>query len=238
MPAKFLGVFFFWFCFFKALALKRQRAGLWRHLRCFLFFVCVLCGDGIMEWNLWRKALMKVIFFFDLKQSEGWWTQNPAAGTVKTTVNDGIFAYQLVSQQQELPNLTMTREISHSMRRGFLRPFYSYKFPATLGTEVATSHAPCWLSERSATSNFCWCRKALRRLENHNETMQMPRDVQTQKEFWTSLQVMPSYWYQRVAAEICGFTGNPCFSYVKIIEDPRRKRLFVEPLGWYSWLLG
>lgn len=66
--------------------------------------------------------------------------------------------------------------------------------------------------------------------------MQMPRDVQTQ--FWTSLQVMPSYWYQRVAAEICGFTGNPCFSYVKIIEDLRRKSLFVEPLGWYSWLLG
>lgn len=26
--------------------------------------------------------------------------QHPAAVTVKTTVNDGIFAYQLVSQQQ------------------------------------------------------------------------------------------------------------------------------------------
>ena len=134
--------------------------------------------------------------------------------------------------------LTMTGEISHSMRRGFLRPFYSYKFPATLGTEVATSHAPCWLSERSATSNFCWCRKALRRLEkpqwNNANAKRRPNTKGI-------LNISPSNAIILVptsCAEICGCTGNPCFSYVKIIEDPRRKRLFVEPLGWYSWLLG
>ena len=54
--------------------------------------------------ELWNESMEKGVdegdLFFDLKQSEGWWRKNPAAGTVKTTANDGIFAYQPVSQQQ------------------------------------------------------------------------------------------------------------------------------------------